>query len=84
MTVLSASQTRIPTEAFNQVVYKGKRIEVRRRDGRSLYLISKDELAYYEKLEDVIDAKEGLAALRRYENGEEEAIPFEVVKKRLG
>jgi hypothetical protein len=81
MTVLSASQTRIPTETFNQVVYNGERIEVRRRDGQSIFLISKEDLDYLEELEDEIDAIEAQKALKEFEESGSEGIPHEEIVK---
>ena len=82
MTKLSASETRIPPAAFNQVAYKGERIRIERRGGDAVYLISGEDLALLETLEDRYWAEEGRAALERFTASKGRAIPWsETVKK---
>ena len=52
MTTLKASQTRIPPDTFNRVAYQGDRVRIERRGGKPVYLVSQEDLALLEKLED--------------------------------
>jgi PHD/YefM family antitoxin component YafN of YafNO toxin-antitoxin module len=76
MTKLAASATRIPPAAFNQVAFKGERIRIERRGGDVVYLISAEDLALLEELEDRYWAEEGKAALARFEHSKARAIPW--------
>lgn len=40
MVTLTASETRIPTECFNKVVYQGETLQVQRQGGTCVYIIS--------------------------------------------
>lgn len=40
MVKLNASDVRIPTDAFNRVVYLGETVTIERRDGARVHLIS--------------------------------------------
>ncbi len=84
MTKLSASETRIPPAAFNQVAYKGERIRIERRGGDAVYLISGEDLALLEALEDRYWAEEGrAAALGHFTASKERAIPWNETAKKL-
>ena len=83
MATLNASKTRIPPDAFNRVVFAGERIRIERRGGDAAYLISADDLARLEELEDRYWAAEGKAALRRFEASGQKPVPFEKTKARM-
>jgi PHD/YefM family antitoxin component YafN of YafNO toxin-antitoxin module len=80
MTTLAASATRIPPAAFNQVAYKGERIRIERRGGDAVYLISAEDLALLEELEDRYWAEAGKAALGRFDASKATAIPWNETK----
>jgi PHD/YefM family antitoxin component YafN of YafNO toxin-antitoxin module len=82
MTKLAASATRIPPAAFNQVAYKGERIRIERRGGDAVYLISAEDLALLEELEDRYWAEEGKAALARFEVSRARPIPWSETKEK--
>jgi PHD/YefM family antitoxin component YafN of YafNO toxin-antitoxin module len=65
MNRLTASRTRIPTDAFNRVAYKGERIRVERRGGPSVVIISEEDAALLEALEDRLDLEEARKALAK-------------------
>lgn len=84
MTTLNASQARIPTKAFNNVVYKGERIRIKRRSGETVVLISEEDLALLEAMEDQLDIQEAKKRLAESEAKGEKSIPWETIKKELG
>ncbi len=84
MSTLKASQTRIPPDAFNRVAYQGERVRIERRGGKPVYLVSEEDLALLEKLEDRYWAEEGKRALKEFEKSGEESLPWEKVKAELG
>jgi PHD/YefM family antitoxin component YafN of YafNO toxin-antitoxin module len=84
MAELNASQARIPTKAFNSVLYKGERIRIRRRDGEAVVLISEDDLKLLEAYEDFLDAQAAERALAEMEARGEKPIPWEIAKKEAG
>jgi prevent-host-death family protein len=79
MTRLSASSLRDTlAEALNKVAYGGERILLHRRGKDLAALISKDDLALFEELEDRSDAILAHEAL-----AEPGAIPWEKVREDL-
>ena len=84
MSTLKASQTRIPPDTFNRVAYQGERVRIERRGGKPVYLVSEEDLALLEKLEDRYWAEEGKRALKEFEKSGEEPLPREKVKAELG
>jgi prevent-host-death family protein len=66
-------------EPINRVAYQGERVILERRGKGVAALVSMDDLALLEKLEDESDVKAARAALK-----EQGAIPFEQVKAELG
>jgi PHD/YefM family antitoxin component YafN of YafNO toxin-antitoxin module len=84
MTTLKASRTRIPPDTFNRVAYQRERVRIERRGARPVYLVSEDDLALLEKLEDRYWAEEGRKALREFKRSGRKAVPWEQLKKELG
>ncbi|MDY7010102.1 MAG: prevent-host-death family protein [Planctomycetota bacterium] len=84
MTTLKASQTRIPADTFNRVAYQRQRVRIERRGARPIYLVSEEDLARLEELEDRYWAEEGGKALQDFEKSGEKAVPLKKVKKELG
>ena len=84
MTSLSASETRIPPQAFNKVAYKGERICIRHRSGSTVYLVSEDDLRLLEALEDRLDIEEAREALARHEAAGGRTVLLDDVEARLG
>ena len=84
MTHLSAAKARIPTDAFNRVVYRGDRIRVDHRNGESVYIISKDDLALLEAIEDRLDIEAAKEALTDMKVKGKKPIPWDKIKKELG
>lgn len=66
-------------EPINRVAYQGERVILERRGKGVAALVSMDDLALLEKLEDESDVKAARAALK-----EQGLIPFEKVKAELG
>jgi prevent-host-death family protein len=66
-------------DTINRVAYQGERVVLERRGKGVAALVSMEDLAALERLEDEADAKAARAALR--EPGE---IPWEQVKAELG
>lgn len=84
MTTLKASQTRIPPDAFNRVAYQGERVRIDRRGGKPVYLISEEDFALLEKLEDRYWAEEGTKALAEFAESGDKPIPWEQLRRQLG
>jgi len=84
MTTLAASKTRIPPTIFNSVVYRGERVRVQHRNGQCVVLVSDNDLAVLEAIEDYIDITEASKALKEIEEGKATAVPWEEIKRRLG
>lgn len=84
MTHISASKARIPTDAFNRVVYKGDRIRVERRSGDSVYIVSKEDISLLEAIEDRLDIEAAEEALAEMKAKRKKPIPLEKIKKELG
>jgi len=84
MTTLKASVARIPPAVFNRVVYQGERVRIARRTGENAYLVSEEDFALMEKLEDLHWAKKAEAALKEFEASGEKAVPLEATRAKLG
>lgn len=84
MTTLKASKTRIPPDAFNRVAYQRERVRIDRRGGRPVFLVSEEDLALLEMLEDRYWAEEGAKALEEFKRSGKKPVPWEKVKERLG
>ena len=84
MTTLKASETRIPPDAFNRVAYQRERVRIERRGGKPVFLVSEEDLALLESLEDRYWAEEGRAALEEFAKSGQKPIPWEKIKQRLG
>jgi len=84
MKTLKASETRIPPDTFNRVAYQGERVRVDRRDGKSVYLVSEEDLGLLARLEDAYWTKEGERALAEFKRSGETAIPFSELREKLG
>ena len=84
MTVLKASQTRIPTDAFNRVAYQHERIRVERRGSNPVFLVCAEDMARIEELEDQYWSKEGQKALKEFHQSGQKSIPLKKVKEKLG
>lgn len=84
MTTIKASATRIPPDTFNRVAYQSERVRIERRGGKPVYLVSEEDLALLEKLEDQYWAEEGRKALEEFERSGRKAVPWTRIKKRLG
>jgi len=80
MTTLKASRTRIPPDTFNRVAYQGERVRVERRGAKPVFLISEEDLARLELLEDRYWADEGRKALKEFRKSGKKAIPLEQLK----
>ncbi len=84
MTTLKASDTRIPPDAFNRVAYQRARVRIERRGGRPVYLISEEDLALLEELEDKLLAREASKALETFEKSGATPIPWHKTKAKAG
>ena len=84
MTTLKASQTRIPPDTFNRVAYQGERVRIERRGAKPVYLISDEDAALLEELEDRYWAEEGKKALEEFKKSGKKAVPLEKIKAKLG
>jgi hypothetical protein len=82
-THLSASKARIPTDAFNRVVYQGDRIRVDHRSGEAVYIISKEDMALLEAIEDRLDVEAAKEALADMKAKGKKPIPWEKIKKKM-
>ncbi len=84
MNTLKASQTRIPPDTFNRVAYQRQRVRIERRGAKPVYLVSEEDLALLESLEDRYWAQQGREALDEFQRSGEKAIPWETLKEKLG
>ena len=84
VTTLKASQTRIPPDTFNRVAYQGERVRIERRGAKPVFLVSEEDLALLEQLEDRYWVQEGRKALEEFEKSGQKPVPWERIKDRLG
>jgi prevent-host-death family protein len=71
-------------DALNRVAYQGERIVLERRGKGVAALVSMDDLAALERMEDEIDAREANKALAEMKRKGLKPIPWEHVKAELG
>jgi len=71
-------------EALNKVAYAGERVVLARRGKGVAALVSMEDLALLEKLEDEADVRDAKRALAEMKRKGEKPIPLAVIKKRLG
>jgi prevent-host-death family protein len=84
LTVLTASQARIPPDTFNRVAYRGERVRIERRGAPSVAIIPIEDLELLEFLEDQIDIEAAQKALADLKTKGEKPVPWDEVKARLG
>jgi len=84
MTVLTASQVRIPPDTFNRVAYQGERVRIDRRGAPSVAIIPIEDLELLELLEDQLDIETAAKALAEMKAKGEKPVPWDEVKARLG
>jgi prevent-host-death family protein len=71
-------------DTINRVAYRGERVVLERRGKGVAALVSMEDLALLEKLEDEADAKAAHKALTRMKAKKEKPIPWVKVKARRG
>lgn len=69
-------------DALNRVAYAGERIVLLRRGKGVAALVSMDDLALLEKIENAADVKAAMKALKNYDK--HGGVPLEKILKRLG
>ncbi len=84
MTVLTASQARIPPDTFNRVAYRGERVRIDRRGAPSVAIIPIEDLELLELLEDQIDIQAAQRTIEEMKAKGEKPVPWDEVKARLG
>jgi prevent-host-death family protein len=84
MTVLTASQARIPPDTLNRVAYQGERVRIDRRGAPSVAIIPIEDLELLEFLEDQIDIRDAHKALAEMKAKGEKPVPWDETKARLG
>ena len=84
MTVLTASQARIPPDTFNRVAYRGERVRIERRGAPAVAIIPIEDLELLEYLEDQIDIEAAKNALEEMKANGETPIAWDEAKTRLG
>ncbi|HEX4055008.1 MAG TPA: type II toxin-antitoxin system prevent-host-death family antitoxin [Tepidisphaeraceae bacterium] len=70
-------------DTINRVAYQGERVVLERRGKGVAALVSMEDLALLEKLEDEADAKAANRALGRMKRPKDKPIPWERVKSEL-
>ncbi len=71
-------------DTINRVAYQGERVILERRGKGVAALVSIEDLALLEKLEDAADAKAGRKALADMKRKKQKPIPWKQVKAELG
>jgi prevent-host-death family protein len=71
-------------DTINRVAYQGERVVLERRGKGVAALVSMEDLALLEKLEDEADAKAARKALADMKRKNQKPIPWEQVKSELG
>jgi prevent-host-death family protein len=71
-------------DTINRVAYQGERVVLERRGKGVAALVSMEDLAMLEKLEDEADAKAARKALADMKRRKQKPIPWERVKAKLG
>ena len=70
-------------DSVNRVAYQGERIVLERRGKGVAALVSMEDLALLEKLEDEADAKAARKAIAQMKRRKQKPIPWEQVKAEL-
>lgn len=71
-------------DALNRVIYAGERVVLERRGKPAAAIVSLEDLALIEAIEDREDVKAVKRALAEMKRKGEKPIPFAEVKKQLG
>lgn len=71
-------------DTINRVAYQGERVVLERRGKSVAALISMEDLALLEQLEDAADAKAARRALAEMKRKKQRPIPWEQVRADLG
>ncbi len=71
-------------DCLNRVAYQGERIVLERRGSGVAALVSMEDLALLEAIEDGEDVKAAKRAIAEMKRKGEKPIPFKDVKKQLG
>jgi prevent-host-death family protein len=71
-------------DAVNRVAYAGERVVLKRRGKGVAALVSMDDLARLEALENEQDTRAARQVLADMKRKKEKPIPLSIVKKRLG
>jgi len=71
-------------DTINRVAYQGERVVLRRRGKGVAALVSMQDLALLERLEEEIDAKAARKALSEMKRKKQKPIPWAQVKAQLG
>ena len=70
-------------ETVNRVQYGGERIALTRHGKKVAAIVSMEDLALLEKMEDEMDVKAARKVLQNIKTGKEKLIPWEDVKVQL-
>lgn len=84
MTTLTASEARIPTKLFSRVVNNGDRIHVKHRSAGGVVIVSEEDAALLEAIEDRVLAEAADVAEADMKAKGQKPIPWEKVKEKLG
>ena len=71
-------------DTINRVAYQGERVVLERRGKNVAALVSMEDLALLEKLEDAADARAARRALAEMKRKKQKPVPWEQVKAELG
>ncbi|MCX7421861.1 MAG: type II toxin-antitoxin system Phd/YefM family antitoxin [Planctomycetia bacterium] len=71
-------------DALNKVAYAGERVVLARRGKGIAALVSMEDLALLEKMEDESDVRDAKRALADMKRTGQKGTPLAVIKKRLG
>lgn len=71
-------------DALNRVVYRGERVVLERRGKPTAAIVSLDDLAVLEALEDREDVRAAKRAVAEMRRKKEKPVPWNEVKKQLG
>jgi prevent-host-death family protein len=71
-------------DTVNRVMYQGERVVLERRGKGVAAIVSMDDLALLEKLEDQADVKAAKKALADMKRKKQKPIPYEKLRKELG
>jgi len=71
-------------DTINRVAYQGERVVLERRGRGVAALVSMEDLALLEKLEDAADAKAARKAIADMKRRKQKPIPWEQVRAQMG